>query len=209
MHHTIRRQSRSLALIAATALLGAAPAALALQITTDWHEEPTQDPQGQLATPVIAAAVRNNDHIYELHLICGRDQYNGATDAARHDGPVLELAVSTFSDNEKPAAIDTRADTAGDGTGIDIGLKVGAMSRVAQHFRAEKYPNVISAAFGAGDTLGPGGPAAGAQFEHAAAGDRGITVYKVLGHESVTLPFSRDNDQVKRFLAECPVTAGH
>lgn len=68
---------------------------------------------------------------------------------------------------------------------------------------------MISAAFGSGDTLGDGGPTAGAQFDQAAAGSRGITVYKVLGHESVTLPFSRHNDQVKRFLAECPVTAGH
>lgn len=39
-------------------------------------------------------------------------------------------------------------------------------------------------------------------------GDDGITLYKVQGPESVTLPFPRDNDQVKRLLAGCPVTAG-
>lgn len=207
-----RRAGRSIWPALALGALGClvAPAALALQITTDWHEEQYEDPQGQLATPVIAAAVRNNDHIYELHLICGRDQYNGATPEARREGPVLELAVSTFTDDEQPAAIDTQAVEGQPGQGIDIGLQVGNMSRVTRTFRAEQAPNVISAAFSADATLGndSDGPKAGAQFASAAGDAQGITIYKALGHESVSLPFSRDNEQVARFLGGCPVTAG-
>lgn len=203
MQHPARYISRPL--VIATALIAIAPAAFALQITTDWHEQPTQDPRGQLATPVIAAAVRNNDHIYELHLICGRDQYNGDHDKARKAGPVLELAVSTFNSDEKTTAIDTR-DGKG-GAGIDIGLRVGGMARLTQHFRAEGASNVISTAFSADDTLGEHGPTAGAQFDKAADSPDGITISQVLGHESVSLPLSRDNTQVKRFLAACPVTA--
>ncbi|MGB7755869.1 MAG: hypothetical protein WBL23_07370 [Salinisphaera sp.] len=153
--------------------------------------------------------MRNNDHIYELHLICGQDQYDGDTDAARRHGSVPELAVSTFGENEKPTAIDTSAKAADGSAGIGIGVKIGAMSRLSQRFRAEKYANVVLAAFGTRETIGGHGPTAGAQFDQAAVGNAGITLDKALGHESVTLPFSRDNDRVKRFLAECPVTAGH
>ncbi|RJS94085.1 hypothetical protein [Salinisphaera sp. Q1T1-3] len=173
--------------------------AAALQITTDWHEEPHADPQGQLAAPVLAAAVRNDDHIYELHLICGTDQYNGNDDSARMAGPVLELAVSSFNGDESHAAYGGDADTP-----YKARLAFGRMSPVTQPFRRDGYPNVISVAFGA-DTPLAGKPAA-QRLATAARAGQSITIGGLIGHETVRLPISTENDRVAAFLKACPLT---
>lgn len=173
----------------------------ALQITTDWHEEAYDDPQGQLAAPVLAAAVRNNDHIYELHLICGRDQYDGPAAELRRDAPVLEIAVSAFHENESAAAI------AGDDAHYADGqLAIGDMSPAEQRFRREHHANVVSVAFTQADTLS--GQSAASRLIAAARAGSQITVGGLVDHETVSLPISTDNDTIQHFLAACPVTAG-
>lgn len=193
-------------------LLGAliAPATLAagLQITTDWHEEPVHDPDGQLISGPIAAAVRTQDHIYELHLICGQDQYNGPDPSVRQSGNVLELAVSAFDSDEQPTAIKTHPATA------DIKLTIGHGHSVIQAFRAEKHPNVISRAWNAqarwqddNTTPDDSRPTVGHQLAQTAADGGRITVSRVLGHETASLPLSNDNPALKHFIAACPVTS--
>lgn len=192
-----------------------APAAMAsgLQITTDWHEEPVNDPDNQLIAGPIAAAVRTQDHIYELHLMCGHDQYGGSDVSARASGTVLELAVSTFHSDESPASIKTRPGDA-DGPGhADIRLTLGNGHSVTQAFRSDGHPNVISRAWDASanwqdddaDTSS-NASTVGHQLAQASATDSQITISRVLGYESASIPLTDDNPVLKHFIDACPVT---
>jgi len=142
-----------------------------------------------------------------------QDQYGGPDASTRHPDTVLELAISTFTSNQQPAAIKTHRASADEPATADVTFGFGNSRQVTQAFRSEGYPNVVSQAWAAQAPMtsdnarmtGPV-PSVGHELARAVAAGGPLTVSGVLGHEKVRLGLSSANPALKQFIAACPVT---